>query len=86
MPVTVKFRIGIDDAHHTHIDAGRIAEQEGAAAVALHARTASQRYSGTADWDQIGRLKEAVSTIPGARQRRHLRGQRRPGDDGRHRV
>ena len=64
MPVTVKFRIGIDDAHHTHIDAGRIAEQEGAAAVALHARTASQRYSGTADWDQIGRLKEAVTTIP----------------------
>ena len=57
VPVTVKFRIGIDDAHHTHIDAGRIAEQEGAAAVALHARTASQRYSGTADWDQIGRLK-----------------------------
>jgi len=64
VPVTVKFRIGIDDAHHTHIDAGRIAEQEGAAAVALHARTASQRYSGTADWDQIGRLKEAVRTIP----------------------
>jgi nifR3 family TIM-barrel protein len=64
VPVTVKFRIGIDDAHHTHIDAGRIAEQEGAAAVALHARTASQRYSGTADWYQIGRLKEAVSTIP----------------------
>ena len=64
VPVTVKFRIGIDDAHHTHIDAGRIAEQEGAAAVALHARTASQRYSGTADWDQIGRLKQAVRTIP----------------------
>jgi len=53
VPVTVKFRIGIDDAHHTHLDAGRIAEQEGAAAVALHARTAAQRYSGSADWDQI---------------------------------
>ena len=64
IPVTVKFRIGIDDAHHTHLDAGRIAEQEGAAAVALHARTAAQRYSGTADWDQIGRLKEVVTTIP----------------------
>ena len=64
IPVTVKFRIGIDDTHHTHLDAGRIAEQEGAAAVALHARTAAQRYSGTADWDQIGRLKEVVTTIP----------------------
>ena len=64
VPVTVKFRIGIDDAHHTHLDAGRIAEQEGAAAVALHARTAAQRYSGAADWDQIGALKAAVSSIP----------------------
>ncbi|MGO8852688.1 MAG: tRNA dihydrouridine synthase DusB [Mycobacterium sp.] len=64
IPVTVKFRIGIDDEHHTHLDAGRIAESEGAAAVALHARTAAQRYSGTADWDQIARLKQQVRTIP----------------------
>jgi nifR3 family TIM-barrel protein len=64
IPVTVKFRIGIDDAHHTHLDAGRIAEQEGAAAVALHARTAAQRYSGTADWEQIAQLKQHVKTIP----------------------
>jgi nifR3 family TIM-barrel protein len=64
VPVTVKFRIGIDDAHHTHLDAGRIAEQEGAAAVALHARTAAQRYSGAADWDRIAQLKEHVRTIP----------------------
>jgi nifR3 family TIM-barrel protein len=64
IPVTVKFRIGIDDAHHTHLEAGRIAEQEGAAAVALHARTAAQRYSGAADWNQIGELKEAVTSIP----------------------
>ncbi|POX88490.1 tRNA dihydrouridine synthase DusB [Mycobacterium kansasii] len=64
IPVTVKFRIGIDDAHHTHLDAGRIAEAEGAAAVALHARTAAQRYSGIADWDQISRLKQQVTTIP----------------------
>ena len=64
IPVTVKFRIGIDDAHHTHLDAGRIAEQEGAAAVALHARTAAQRYSGSADWDQIGALKEVVTSVP----------------------
>jgi nifR3 family TIM-barrel protein len=64
IPVTVKFRIGIDDAHHTHLDAGRIAEAEGAAAVALHARTAAQRYSGTADWQQIAQLKQHVRTIP----------------------
>ena len=64
VPVTVKFRIGIDDANHTHLEAGRIAEQEGAAAVALHARTAAQRYSGSADWSQIARLKETVTSIP----------------------
>ncbi|MBV8966394.1 MAG: tRNA dihydrouridine synthase DusB [Mycobacteriaceae bacterium] len=64
IPVTVKFRIGIDDAHHTHLEAGRIAEQEGAAAVALHARTATQRYSGAADWGQIAALKQHVQSIP----------------------
>jgi len=64
IPVTVKFRIGIDDEHHTYLDAGRIAAAEGAAAVALHARTAAQRYSGTADWTAIARLKDAVRTIP----------------------
>jgi len=64
IPVTVKFRVGIDDTHRTFLDAGRIAETEGAAAVALHARTAAQRYSGAADWEQISRLKEAVTSIP----------------------
>ena len=64
IPVTVKFRIGIDDEHHTHLDAGRIAADEGAAAVALHARTAAQRYSGIADWDQIAALKDHVESIP----------------------
>ncbi|MBB5913124.1 nifR3 family TIM-barrel protein [Nocardia transvalensis] len=64
VPVTVKFRIGIDDDHVTFLDAGRIAEAEGAASVALHARTAAQRYSGTADWSAIARLKEAVTTVP----------------------
>lgn len=64
IPVTVKFRIGIDDAHHTHLDAGRIAAEEGAAAVALHARTAAQRYSGTADWEQIAALKAHVAAVP----------------------
>ncbi|WP_027503379.1 tRNA dihydrouridine synthase DusB [Rhodococcus sp. UNC363MFTsu5.1] len=64
IPVTVKFRVGIDDEHHTHLDAGRIAAGEGAAAVALHARTAAQRYSGTADWNEIARLKEHVTDVP----------------------
>ena len=86
IPVTVKFRIGIDDAHHTHLDAGRIAAEEGAAAVALHARTAAQRYSGTADWEQIAALKQHVTERSGARQRRHLRRRRRAGHDGRHRL
>lgn len=58
IPVTVKFRIGIDDDTHTHFDAGRIAAEEGAAAVTLHARTAAERYSGQAHWDEIARLVE----------------------------
>ena len=64
VPVTVKFRMGIDDDHLTYLDAGRVAEGEGAAAVALHARTAKQRYSGHADWNSIAVLKDAVRTIP----------------------
>ncbi|MGV0372788.1 tRNA dihydrouridine synthase DusB [Corynebacterium pilbarense] len=58
IPITVKFRIGIDDEHHTHLDAGRIAAEAGAAAVALHARTGAERYSGVAHWDEVGRLVE----------------------------
>lgn len=61
IPVTVKFRVGIDDEHHTHLDSGRIAAAEGAAAVALHARTAAQRYSGEADWGEIARLVDHMS-------------------------
>ncbi len=64
VPVTVKFRIGIDDRIRTSVDTGRIAESEGAAAVALHARTAEQCYAGDADWVAIAELKEAVRTIP----------------------
>ncbi|WP_395653813.1 tRNA dihydrouridine synthase DusB [Phycicoccus elongatus] len=64
VPVTVKMRVGIDDAHVTYLEAGRIAEGEGAAAVALHARTAAQAYSGQADWSAIARLKEAVTSVP----------------------
>ena len=64
VPVTVKMRVGIDDSHVTYLEAGRIAEGEGAAAVALHARTASQAYSGQADWSKITRLKEVVTSVP----------------------
>ncbi len=64
VPVTVKMRIGVDADHVTYLESGRIAEDEGCAAVTLHARTAEQLYSGAADWDAIGRLKEAVTTVP----------------------
>jgi nifR3 family TIM-barrel protein len=64
VPVTVKLRIGVDEHHVTALEAGRIAEGEGAAAVALHARTAAQLYSGTADWSAIAALKEVVTTVP----------------------
>jgi nifR3 family TIM-barrel protein len=60
LPVTVKMRIGIDDERHTFLDAGRRAVGAGAKAVALHARTAAQRYSGTADWSAIARLRDAL--------------------------
>ncbi|MEX0756890.1 MAG: tRNA-dihydrouridine synthase, partial [Acidimicrobiia bacterium] len=55
VPVTVKYRKGIDDDHLTYLDAGRVAQDEGVAAVGLHARTAEQLYSGDADWTAIGR-------------------------------
>lgn len=64
VPVTAKFRMGVDDGHLTFLDTGRIAEDEGCAAIALHARTAEQLYSGAARWDAIGELKEAVTSIP----------------------
>jgi nifR3 family TIM-barrel protein len=64
VPVTIKMRKGIDSDHLTFLEAGRIAESEGIAALALHARTASQGYSGHADWLAIKALKEAVTTIP----------------------
>jgi nifR3 family TIM-barrel protein len=60
LPVTVKMRIGIDDERHTFLDAGRRAVDAGVAAVALHARTAAQRYSGQADWSAIARLRDAL--------------------------
>jgi nifR3 family TIM-barrel protein len=64
VPVTVKFRRGIHDGLLTAVATGQIAEAEGAAAVALHARTAEQRYAGDAVWPAIAELKAAVTTIP----------------------
>ncbi len=64
VPLTVKMRKGIDADHLTFLDAGRIAEDAGVAAVALHARTASEFYSGTADWEAIALLKQAVTSVP----------------------
>ncbi len=64
VPVTIKFRIGIDDQLVTYLDAGRIAQEEGCVAVGLHARTAAQLYDGVARWDAIARLKQHVTRIP----------------------
>ena len=60
IPVTCKTRKGIDDDHPTYLDAGRIAEQSGISAIALHGRTAQQAYSGQADWDAIAALADHV--------------------------
>ncbi|MCR6703795.1 MAG: tRNA dihydrouridine synthase DusB [Cellulomonas sp.] len=64
VPVTVKMRKGIDEDHLTYLEAGLVAQEAGVAAVALHARTAADYYSGTADWEAIARLKETVTDIP----------------------
>ena len=61
VPVTVKFRLGIDDDHLTYLDTARMAEDAGCRAVALHARTAEQLYSGDARWDLISHLVGQVS-------------------------
>ena len=64
IPVTVKMRKGIDDEHLTFLDSAQAAADAGVAAIALHARTASQFYSGEADWSSIGTLKEAITSVP----------------------
>jgi nifR3 family TIM-barrel protein len=64
VPLTIKMRKGIDSDHLTYLDAGRIAEDAGVAAVALHARTAAEFYSGQADWSAIAELKRAVTSVP----------------------
>ncbi len=64
LPVTVKMRKGIDSDHLTFIEAGKIAAGSGVASIALHGRTASEFYSGVADWNAIGELKAAISDVP----------------------
>jgi nifR3 family TIM-barrel protein len=60
VPVTMKTRKGIDADHLTYLDAGRIAQESGCAAIALHARTVDQAYSGHADWSAIAELVDHV--------------------------
>ena len=60
VPVTMKTRKGIDEDHLTYLDAGRIAQESGCAAIALHGRTVAQAYSGRADWDAIAELAASV--------------------------
>jgi len=63
IPVTVKMRKGIDAEHLTFLDAGKSARDAGVAAVALHARTASEYYSGNADWSAITELKNSLGDV-----------------------
>ncbi len=60
IPVTAKFRVGIDENHETFIQAGHVAQEEGCAAVTLHARTTAEYYGGHSDWTRIGELVEAL--------------------------
>jgi tRNA-dihydrouridine synthase B len=61
IPLTVKFRLGLDACRENYLELGRICEANGVAAVALHARTARQMFTGEAAWPHIARLKEALS-------------------------
>ena len=60
IPVTAKIRVGIDHGHETFLEAGHIAQEEGCAAVTLHARTTAEYYGGHSDWSRIGELKAAL--------------------------
>ena len=60
IPLTVKFRLGLDTKRRNYIELGKICQGSGASAVAMHGRTAKQMFSGEADWSAIARLKEAL--------------------------
>ncbi|MDH6181117.1 nifR3 family TIM-barrel protein [Microbacteriaceae bacterium SG_E_30_P1] len=64
IPLTVKMRKGIDSDHLTYLEAGKAAEGAGVASIALHARTAAEFYSGTADWSAIEKLKSTITDVP----------------------
>ena len=64
VPLTVKMRKGIDSDHLTYIEAAKAAAGAGVASIALHARTAAEFYSGTADWSAIEKLKNTISDTP----------------------
>lgn len=61
IPLTVKFRLGLDSERVNFLDLGRMCEDEGVVAVAMHARTARQMYTGRADWSSIAELKRHLS-------------------------
>jgi nifR3 family TIM-barrel protein len=63
VPLTVKMRKGIDADHLTYLDAGKAARDAGVTAIALHGRTASDYYSGNADWDAIAKLRESLPDV-----------------------
>lgn len=61
IPVTAKIRVGIDHEHETYLEAGHIAQEEGCAAVTLHARTTEEYYGGHADWNRITKLTDELN-------------------------
>jgi tRNA-dihydrouridine synthase B len=61
IPLTVKFRLGLDDCRRNYLELGRVCEANGVAAVAMHARTARQMFTGEADWSHLAHLKETLS-------------------------
>lgn len=63
IPLTIKMRKGIDSEHLTYLDSGKMARDAGVTAIALHGRTASDYYSGTADWNAIAQLRESLPDV-----------------------